>query len=79
MIPKQSGTVTRHDLQDLRRRLLLDQRAVDYGDLSGVEVLAGAITILDGLIDKADGKGFIAASGYRYPGLDGSYPEEVDA
>ena len=79
MIPKQSGTITRHDLQDLRRRVLLDQRAVDYGDLSGVEVLAGVAAILDGLIDKADGKGFIAANGYRYPGLDGSYPEEVQS
>lgn len=79
MIPKQSGTITLHDLQDLRRRVLMDCRGVEDGALSGSDVLIGVVHIIDGLIDKQAGRGFIAASGYRYPGLDGSYPEEMDA
>lgn len=79
MIPKQSGTITRHDLQDLRRRVLLDRRGVYEGDFDGADILDGVIAHLDNLLDKQAGRGFIAASGYRYPGLDGSYPEEVDA
>lgn len=45
-------TVTLHDLQDLRRRVLLDRRSVEEGYLDGADVLTGVIEHLDHLIAK---------------------------
>lgn len=72
------SAITRHDLQDLRRRVLLDCRGVDYGDIGGVEAMTGVALILDGLLAKLDGRPYIDGAGYRHPGDDGSWPEEPD-
>ena len=48
--------ITRHDLQDLRRRLLLDRRAVEEGQLDGPDILTGAIEQLTQLLNKLDGR-----------------------
>lgn len=70
--------ITRHDLQDLRRRLLLDRRAVEEGQLDGPDILTGAIETLEQWLHKVDGHGWIDGAGYRHEGEDGSWPQEVE-
>lgn len=70
--------ITRHDLQDLRRRVVIDQRAVEGGALDGADILQGVIDMTTQLLQKLDGKGYIAGNGYRHPGEDGSYPDEAE-
>lgn len=41
-----------HDLQDLRRRVLVDRRAVAEGALEGLDVLDGVVEQVEGLIAK---------------------------
>ncbi len=70
--------ITKHDLQDLRRRVALDCRDVESGMLDGADILGGVSTMLTNLLLKLDGKGYIRADGYRLPGDDGSWPVEED-
>lgn len=74
---QQAGSITRHDLQDFRRRVALDRRAVYDGELDGADILEGVCDMLTNLLLKLDGKGYVAANGYRHPGVDGTFPEEV--
>lgn len=60
------SAITAHDLQDLRRRVLVDQRAVEEADLDGSEVLTGVIEVVEALLDKLNGKPYVSADGRRH-------------
>lgn len=45
-------SVTLHDLQDLRRKVLMDKRAVEDGALEGHDILEGVVSHLELLIEK---------------------------
>ena len=70
--------ITKHDLQDFRRRVLLDRRAVADGDLDGADILEGVTDMLENLLAKLDGRAYVSANGMRQMGEDGSWPEEPD-
>jgi len=56
----------------------MDRQSVEFGDLDGLDVLEGVIDSITQLLAKIDGKGWINGYGYRFPGDDGSWPEEID-